>query len=307
MNARSIAGMEEHPDIMELRARYELAAAAPLAQFADGLIFLTGLYLAISPWVVGFNASMRSLAVNDLITGVALALIGAGLASAYGRTHGMAWVAPIVGIWTIITPWVIRGGSRRRPRQGRSRTTWPPGLSSWPPAWRQCRSRCCPGADVTPPAGTGRAARSAPVRGGGPTRRCDMRFPYRRQWLLRRMNRSLSRSDPHLAAMLAIFARLTAGEAITSKEQSTSPGARAWRGLAWLGRGGSTRGRRPFRLRGQGTPPRRGRVCGGATPGRRSGQGRAGRLAPGGSALAAKRSQTARELTRRGAGAFQGK
>ena len=62
MNARSIAGMEEHPDIMELRARYELAAAAPLAQFANGLIFLTGLYLAISPWVVGFNASMRSLA-----------------------------------------------------------------------------------------------------------------------------------------------------------------------------------------------------------------------------------------------------
>jgi hypothetical protein len=59
--------------------------------------------------VGGFNA-MRSIVVNDLITGIALALIGAGLASAYGRTHGMAWVAPIVGIWTIITPWVIRGG-----------------------------------------------------------------------------------------------------------------------------------------------------------------------------------------------------
>jgi hypothetical protein len=37
-------------------------------------------------------------------------VIGAGLASAYGRTHGMAWVVPIVGIWTIITPWVIHGG-----------------------------------------------------------------------------------------------------------------------------------------------------------------------------------------------------
>ena len=52
---------------------------------------------------------MRNMAVNNLITGVALALVGAGLASAYGHTHGMAWVAPIVGIWTIITPWVIRG------------------------------------------------------------------------------------------------------------------------------------------------------------------------------------------------------
>ncbi len=109
MKARSVAGMEGHPDIMELRARYERAAATPVAQLADGLVFLAGLYLAISPWVVGFNG-MHSLAVNDLITGIALALIGAGLASAYGRTHGMAWVAPVVGIWTIITPWVILGG-----------------------------------------------------------------------------------------------------------------------------------------------------------------------------------------------------
>lgn len=108
MSARAMAGMGQHPDIMELRARYEQAAARPLAQLADGLVFLTGLYLAISPWVVGFSG-MHSIAVNDLITGIALALID-GLASAYGRTHGMAWVAPIVGIWTIITPWVIRGG-----------------------------------------------------------------------------------------------------------------------------------------------------------------------------------------------------
>jgi SPW repeat len=62
-----------------------------------------------TPWVVGFSAR-RGIAVNDLITGIALAVIGAGLASAYGRTYGKAWVAPIIGIWTIITPWVIRGG-----------------------------------------------------------------------------------------------------------------------------------------------------------------------------------------------------
>lgn len=107
-SARAMAGMEQHPDIMELRARYDRAAAMPLAQLADGLVFLTGLYLAISPWVVGFDG-MRTMAASNLVTGVALALVGAGLASAYGRTHGMAWVAPIIGIWTIITPWVISG------------------------------------------------------------------------------------------------------------------------------------------------------------------------------------------------------
>lgn len=110
MSARAMAGIDQHPDVMELRARYERAAAKPLAQLTDGLVFLIGLYLAISPWVVGFSA-MRGMAVNDLITGIALALIGAGLVSAYGRTHGMAWVAPIVGIWTIITPWVIHGAA----------------------------------------------------------------------------------------------------------------------------------------------------------------------------------------------------
>jgi hypothetical protein len=109
MSARAMTGMDKHPDIMELRARYERAAATPLAQLSDGLVFLAGLYLAISPWVVGFSG-LRSITVNNLITGIALAVMGAGLASAYGRTHGLAWVAPIVGIWTIITPWVIRGG-----------------------------------------------------------------------------------------------------------------------------------------------------------------------------------------------------
>jgi len=44
-------------------------------------------------------------------------------------------------------------------------------------------------------------------------------IPGRRRWVLWHMERGLRRSDPHLAAMLAIFARLAAGEAIGSIEQ----------------------------------------------------------------------------------------
>jgi hypothetical protein len=47
------------------------------------------------------------------------------------------------------------------------------------------------------------------------------------------MERGLCRSDPHMAAMLAIFARLTAGEAITSAEQAQRD-TRLRRGLARL-------------------------------------------------------------------------
>jgi hypothetical protein len=54
---------------------------------------------------------------------------------------------------------------------------------------------------------------------------------YTQHWRLRRMERWISRSDPHLAAMLAIFARLTAGEAIASAEQSRFRDRRAWGNL----------------------------------------------------------------------------
>jgi hypothetical protein len=100
--------MEGHPDILELRARYDRAAETMSAHAVDGFTFMSGLYLAISPWVVGFNGR-TTLTVNNLLTGIAVALLAVGLASAYGRTHGVAWVIPLIGVWTIIAPWVISG------------------------------------------------------------------------------------------------------------------------------------------------------------------------------------------------------
>jgi hypothetical protein len=63
-----------------------------------------------------------------------------------------------------------------------------------------------------------------------------MRVPYRQHWALWRIERRLRRSDPHLAAMLAIFARLTAGEVIASTEQAANSGSWMRRDLAWLDR-----------------------------------------------------------------------
>jgi hypothetical protein len=99
---------DPHAEVLQLRARYDVAAERPVTQAVDGLTVLTGVYLAVSPWVVGFNR-FATLTANDLITGIALAAPALGLASAYGRTHGMAWVTPVVGVWTIIAPWVVSG------------------------------------------------------------------------------------------------------------------------------------------------------------------------------------------------------
>lgn len=56
-----------------------------------------------------------------------------------------------------------------------------------------------------------------------------MSLPYRQQWRLSRIDHALRRSDPHLAAMLAIFTRLTAGEKVLAVERLRAP---AWRLLA---------------------------------------------------------------------------
>jgi hypothetical protein len=105
-----MTSIEGHPDIAELRARYEIAAEKPAVHLLDGLTMLCGLYLAASPWIVGFMGG-GDLRVNNLITGVAVAVLALGLATANGRTHGMAWVVPVMGAWTIVAPWVVLGGA----------------------------------------------------------------------------------------------------------------------------------------------------------------------------------------------------
>lgn len=101
--------MEQHPDIVELRARYERAGESPVTQATAGLTMLTGLWLAISPWLLGFNEGFASLTMSNLITGLALAALALGFGAAYSRTHGMVWVTVLLGAWAIITPWVAAG------------------------------------------------------------------------------------------------------------------------------------------------------------------------------------------------------
>lgn len=106
---RPDVGIERHPDIAEMRARYDMVTQRRAGQSIEGLALLAGIYLAISPWVVGFSATGMDLRVNDLICGLTVALMAVGYASAYGRTHGLSWVTPVLGAWAIVSPWVILG------------------------------------------------------------------------------------------------------------------------------------------------------------------------------------------------------
>lgn len=100
--------MATHPDIAEMRARYDRVSERPMTQVTEGLMFMAGLYLAASPWIVGF-ASQSNLAICNLLSGLAVALLAVGFTSAYSRTHGMAFVAPLLGLWMIVSPWLVDG------------------------------------------------------------------------------------------------------------------------------------------------------------------------------------------------------
>ncbi|MFJ7588543.1 SPW repeat protein [Streptomyces sp. NPDC097617] len=100
--------IEHHPDLAEMRTRFERVTSTPRAQAVEALALITGLYLAASPWIAGFSG-LTPLAINNLIAGLAFCLCMGGLGSAYERTHAMAWTAVALGAWTIIAPWAIAG------------------------------------------------------------------------------------------------------------------------------------------------------------------------------------------------------
>ncbi|MFD9389461.1 SPW repeat protein [Streptomyces sp. NPDC060000] len=111
MTERTHTTMESHPDILEMRerhARAERAVTTQQGQAVEAMALITGLYLAASPWIAGFN-DFSTLAVNNLICGIAYALLLGGFGHAYERTHARAWAAAMIGVWTIVAPWVVAG------------------------------------------------------------------------------------------------------------------------------------------------------------------------------------------------------
>lgn len=110
MSAPPDRSLDTHPDIAELRARYDEAGEEPVAQVAEGLMCLAGLYAAASPWIVGFSGQ-TSLMMCNVFAGLAVTLLAVGHATTYGRTHGIAFVAPLLGAWLVASPWIVSGAT----------------------------------------------------------------------------------------------------------------------------------------------------------------------------------------------------
>jgi hypothetical protein len=100
------SSIDHHPDLLALRASYERVAESMSAHVTFGLTLLTGLYVAASPWIVDFSAT-RSLPGCDLVVGIAVAFLAYGFATALDRAHGMTWILPVLGVWVIVSPWIL--------------------------------------------------------------------------------------------------------------------------------------------------------------------------------------------------------
>ncbi|AUG80791.1 Membrane protein [Kitasatospora sp. MMS16-BH015] len=114
MSTQLPMSMEHHPDIVALREQYERASVTPRAQAVEALAVVAGLFLAVSPWVVGYSAAFSALSVCNLILGLAFAGLMGGYGTAFERTHARAWACALIGAWTVIAPWAINGGAHVR-------------------------------------------------------------------------------------------------------------------------------------------------------------------------------------------------
>jgi SPW repeat len=102
------SSIDHHPDLLALRARYERVAESMSAHVTFGLALLTGLYVAASPWIVGFSAT-GPLTNCNVFAGIAVAFLAYGFATSLDRAHGMTWTLPVLGVWLIVSPWVLHG------------------------------------------------------------------------------------------------------------------------------------------------------------------------------------------------------
>ena len=75
-------------------------------RWQDWVTLVLGIWLFFSPWIVGFYQHMPEASWNFFALGVALVVF-----AAFGlnlRSLWEEWVNLVLGIWLIISPWVLR-------------------------------------------------------------------------------------------------------------------------------------------------------------------------------------------------------
>ncbi|MBO9680843.1 SPW repeat protein [Paenacidovorax monticola] len=75
-----------------------------MKHWQDPLNALLGAWLALSPWVLGYQDQMTPTA-NGVVIG--LALIAAALGAIFMPRAWEEWSEGVLGLWMIVSPWVL--------------------------------------------------------------------------------------------------------------------------------------------------------------------------------------------------------
>lgn len=101
--------MRDHPDVVQLQRQYGGTLGSPRTVLGDGVLALAGVWAAISPLVIGLSG-LPSLTTHHLIIGLVIVGIGLGVTGMAERGGGLSWVAAPLGIWLIISTWLVPAG-----------------------------------------------------------------------------------------------------------------------------------------------------------------------------------------------------
>lgn len=74
------------------------------ARWQDVGALLVGVWLFISPWILGFSG-LGIVAANAWIFGIVIAILAALAIFAYQQWE--EWLNAAIGIWVFISPWVL--------------------------------------------------------------------------------------------------------------------------------------------------------------------------------------------------------
>ncbi|WP_329378289.1 SPW repeat protein [Streptomyces sp. NBC_01716] len=96
-----------HPDVPEMRARYARVLGGRDVALLDGPIFLAGLFIALSPFILHFTTSQPGLVIHNVIMGIAIAGLALVFSATPTRTYGFSWALVFLGAWMVAAPWVV--------------------------------------------------------------------------------------------------------------------------------------------------------------------------------------------------------
>jgi hypothetical protein len=74
----------------------------------SGIVFLAGIWLIISPFILGYNSA--GVTWDQVIFGIIIAILGIIRYSALSAVWA-SWLSALAGLWMVIAPFAISGAS----------------------------------------------------------------------------------------------------------------------------------------------------------------------------------------------------